>query len=401
MKETIQQCIVVLCFSFFPLFANAASFWDRFIDPDDGKFDTSEWLLTHRGFLPVPLIITEPAVEGGVGLGLAFFHEVKESQKNKGDGQSTQNSTANTSSNNSKTRRLLPPSISAVFGAYTGNDSWFAGGLHWGSWKNDTIRYLGGAGLTSVNLKFYGGGDSPIVDDGFDYNLDGWLLIQRASIRISNTKYFIGGELTYFDSTNTFDLQAAIPGIEAWEFDIKNFGLGFIFEYDGRDNIFTPTDGLKIDFKNKVYLGEGALSRNYEYFMSEFSSLKYWKLPETVTLGWRVEADLSSGEVPFYALPFINLRGIPMMRYQGKHVALSEVEARWSFTPRWSVLGFTGVGRAANSLDSFGSSPNRSTIGTGFRYLTARKLGLHAGIDIAKGPEEWAFYITLGSAWMR
>ena len=363
----------------------AAGFMDRFVDPEDGMFDTSEWLLTHRGFLPVPMIITEPAVDNGLGLGLAFFHEAKKTKPSEGE-----HSTG-----------ALPPSISAVFGAATGNDSWFAGGGHWGSWKNDSIRYLGGAGLTSVNLKFYGGGDSPNLSKGLNYNLDGWFLIQRASFRISNTPYFLGGEVTYFDSSNTFDIPPNITGIESWEFDIKNLGLGFVLEYDGRDNIFTPTQGLKIDYKNKLYVGEGALSRSYEYFMSEFSSLKYWKLSKDLNLGWRVEGDFSSGEVPFYALPFIYMRGIPMMRYQGNHVALTELEGRWNFTPRWSMLGFTGVGRTANLLSSFGSSTNRSTIGTGFRYLTARQLGMHAGIDIAKGPEEWVFYITIGSAWAR
>jgi len=363
----------------------AAGFMDRFVDPEDGMFDTSEWLLTHRGFLPVPMIITEPAVDNGLGLGLAFFHEAKKTKPSEGE-----HSTG-----------ALPPSISAVFGAATGNDSWFAGGGHWGSWKNDSIRYLGGAGLTSVNLKFYGGGDSPNLSKGLKYNLDGWFLIQRASFRISNTPYFLGGEVTYFDSSNTFDIPPNITGIESWEFDIKNLGLGFVLEYDGRDNIFTPTQGLKIDYKNKLYVGEGALSRSYEYFMSEFSSLKYWKLSKDLNLGWRVEGDFSSGEVPFYALPFIYMRGIPMMRYQGNHVALTELEGRWNFTPRWSMLGFTGVGRTANSLSSFGSSTNRSTIGTGFRYLTARQLGMHAGMDIAKGPEEWVFYITIGSAWAR
>ena len=29
--------------------------------------------------------------------------------------------------------------------------------------------------------------------------------------------------------------------------------------------------------------------------------------------------------------------------------------------------------------------------GAGFRYLIARSLGLKMGIDIARGPEDWAF----------
>ena len=47
----------------------------RFIDPSDGNFDLSEWLLDHSGFLPVPIIITEPAVGFGGGVALIFFRE--------------------------------------------------------------------------------------------------------------------------------------------------------------------------------------------------------------------------------------------------------------------------------------------------------------------------------------
>ena len=30
----------------------AASLFDPFMDPTDGQFDTSDWLLSRRGFLP-------------------------------------------------------------------------------------------------------------------------------------------------------------------------------------------------------------------------------------------------------------------------------------------------------------------------------------------------------------
>ena len=33
-----------------------------FFDPDDGMLDLSEYLATASGFLPVPIIITEPVV---------------------------------------------------------------------------------------------------------------------------------------------------------------------------------------------------------------------------------------------------------------------------------------------------------------------------------------------------
>ena len=44
--------------------SSPAAPWDGevFRDPVDGRFDTSRWLLDHKGFLPVPIVITEPAV---------------------------------------------------------------------------------------------------------------------------------------------------------------------------------------------------------------------------------------------------------------------------------------------------------------------------------------------------
>jgi len=45
----------------------AASMMDGFTDPADGMFDVSDWLAEKKGFFPVPMIITEPAVGYGAG----------------------------------------------------------------------------------------------------------------------------------------------------------------------------------------------------------------------------------------------------------------------------------------------------------------------------------------------
>jgi hypothetical protein len=39
------------------------------------------------------------------------------------------------------------------------------------------------------------------------------------------------------------------------------------------------------------------------------------------------------------------------------------------------------------------------TWGAGFRYLVARRLGIYAGLDLARGPEDTVLYIQAGSAW--
>ena len=110
---------------------------------------------------------------------------------------------------------------------------------------------------------------------------------------------------------------------------------------------------------------------------------------------------ITQGEAPFWEVPFIDLRGIPMLRYQGEVTALAELEARWDISPRWGINAFLGAGRAADKVSDLGDATSRVNRGIGFRYLIMRLLKARAGIDIAWGPEEAAFYLTFGSAWSR
>jgi hypothetical protein len=64
----VRRALVVLFF----LSAPAAA---QFTDPQDGEFDVSEWLLEKKGFLPVPILITEPAIGYGGGAALLWFRE--------------------------------------------------------------------------------------------------------------------------------------------------------------------------------------------------------------------------------------------------------------------------------------------------------------------------------------
>ena len=371
---------------------SAASYMDNFIDPKDGKFDVSDWLLKQKGFLPIFEIITEPAVGFGLGLGLLFFHQSFGQQF-----ESAQSAQAEEIVDG-KYKRLAPPSISGIFGAKTENDSWGAGGFHFGSWKKDHIRYLGGIGKMSVNLTFYGKSEDSVIKDGVDYNLDGWFVLQELLFRMADSDVFLGAKLTFFDSKSTFETSGLPIGIEQFELDFRNVGLGVVVEYDSRDNIFTPNHGVNLDISAMFYNGESVFDdRTREYQITQAKNRWYHPVLSNLIMGWRVQADLSTGSVPFYALPAIDLRGVPYNRYQGSHVLETELEARYQITERWGVIPFVGVGATADQLNDFGSSTARWAGGVGIRYLIARKLRLTYGIDIARGPEDWAIYFKVGS----
>ena len=129
--------------------------------------------------------------------------------------------------------------------------------------------------------------------------------------------------------------------------------------------------------------------------------MQFFPLGSRVYLGARGDAISSSGDVPFYLRPYISMRGIPVLRYQGERVAQLEAELRWQFWKRVSVVGFAGQGVAWNDFDRLDEQQSVLTGGVGLRYELAREYGIHAGIDVAFGPDTTAVYVQIGSAWAR
>ncbi len=113
----------------------------------------------------------------------------------------------------------------------------------------------------------------------------------------------------------------------------------------------------------------------------------------------RAEPKRVDGETPFYARPFIDLRGIAAMSIQGDNTALAEVEVSYDLDDRWTASAFTGTGSAFDDDQDVRKSKWHQTVGGGVRYLIARQLRLTTGIDIAKGPKESAIYLQFGGAW--
>ncbi len=73
MQQRLRIILCVIAMFLSPLL-HAESFLAQFKD-DDGWFDVSDWVLDNAvGFMPVPITITEPAVDAGIGLAALFFH---------------------------------------------------------------------------------------------------------------------------------------------------------------------------------------------------------------------------------------------------------------------------------------------------------------------------------------
>lgn len=355
-------------------------FDENMIDAADGKVDISDYLSGATGFLPVPIIITEPAVGFGAGLAVAYFHPSKDIDHDKHLHQG-------------------PPSISVGFAAGTENGTSLFGAAHSGVWKDDHVRYLGAVASADVNLKFYPErGQQSSTDEGIRFNVDGNFLYQQIQFRLRESNWWLGSSYLYINAKNSFDLGGGPdPGLPNALGEFEQGGLGAFVEFDGRDTTFTPTKGLKgiLEFRN--YDKRWGSDFNYDHIAGSLHH--FTPFGDYSSLGLRLDAETVSGDVPFFGYPFVNLRGIPAMRYQGEEVLTAEVEYLWGLTPRWTIAIFAGAGKTTTVSSFSADGETVAAGGLGFRYRIARKLGMQLGMDVARGPEDTSIYLTVGSAW--
>jgi hypothetical protein len=352
-----------------------------FTDPEDGALDMSEFMIDYKGFLPVPLIVTEPAVGYGGGLGLVFVRNSLSERRSEAKGG-----------------HVTPPDVFGAFLIATENGTKVGGaGGMFSFGEQERWRYRGGVGRIDANLDFYGvGSDLGTGDRSIGFNLDGWASSQQVLRRFGDTAHFLALRWVYLDLTVTFDQTRQQPAVALRPKELRSSGIGPSLEHDSRDNIFTPSRGTHAALDALFYSPEIGGDDKFQTYRAHV--FNFQPLRGDLVLGSRFDARAARGDVPFYQLPFVDLRGVPKGRYQDQTVSALEAELRWAVTPRWSLVGFLGAGKAWGG-ESFGEANAVVAGGAGLRYLIARRLGIHMGVDIARGPEETAFYIQVGSAW--
>lgn len=345
---------------------------------EDGSLDLSGFLDKTYGFIPIVIPITEPAIGYGAAAGLVFI------DRPQGGSPGT----------------LSRPNMTLVGGLATDNGTRgvLAGDVR--HWDGERVQTVIGGIDASVNLDFYGfGRDSQLNNHPLSYKLEPLGGAVRGRYRFGESHVWMGLSYALVDTQISVDEAPSSGALLGAPERSRVGGLTPSVAYDTRDSIFTPTRGTYVEgtsgFFDSRFGGDDTFQR------VSLIDIQYMPVHPKVTLGVKTEATFTFGDTPFYMLPFISLRGAPVMRYQGQEAADVETEARWQCWRRISVVGFLGYGAAWNDFQHLDNTINIVTGGTGFRYELARKYGIHAGLDVAWGPDNTAIYIQFGSAWAR
>jgi hypothetical protein len=343
---------------------------------DDGWPDLSSFLEKPYGFLPF-FWPTDPAVGTGVGGGVVFLGQPHPGAR-PGTGR---------------------PSITVIGGLGTDNGTWGVYAVDSRYWLDDRLHTLVAAAYASAHLDFYGIGDSILQAHPLGYSISPTAGLVQGRYRLGNSSVWTGARYLFASADVGFEAPEATPGVPDFERPSQVGGASAILTLDTRDNIFTPLRGTLLE--GSVGLFAPWLGADDSFERATLLALQYIPFPAGFYLGLRGEAGAVFGDPPFYMAPFVDLRGVPLLRYQGEQMALFEAELRWQFWKRFSVVAFGGGGGAWNDFERLDNWHGVVAGGGGFRYELARRYGIHAGVDLAVSRDMVAYFFEVGSGWMR
>lgn len=352
-----------------------------FIDDDDGYFDVSKFLASKQGFLPTPILITGPTFGLGGGLNVMFLHGTLAGKK-RADG------------------KYVPPNITGAAAAATENGTRFAAAYHIGFFKAGDIRTTTFAGRPDANMDF------GTQFGSVSLNTKGYALYQEVKTRLGGSDFFVGMNYLYMQIKSSFN--EAQPPFDAILDKLSSnsaYGaLSLVAEYDSRDSIFTPNRGLYVKGVYGVYNQTFGSDKNFENLRTKL--FYYMPLATAFNLAFRAEYQTILGEnrAPAFMTPSLILRGLANQNYNGQHALVVETEGRYEVLHRNWLVGFVGSGKtfgdySSSGAVSFANAPAPISYGAGYRYALAKRFKLLGGFDVARYGNEYAFYITMGSAW--
>lgn len=323
-------------------------------------------------WLPIPIPVSNPTIGSGLQAALLYLHPQTSKDPN------------------------APGATSGIMAMYTDTDTRLVGGFHDGSWEEDLYRFRIVAGSGVFNLDYFGStADSSFRDNPVPYTIDSDFLLSQLLRRIPGTlDWYLGLRYMYSDANVVFDPGSVVPGLPPVSDELITSSLGLMLTYDSRNNNYYPTSGSQAEvvwMRDKETWGS-------DFEFNKFTSFyNYYHLLSTKdTLAFRTRLATTDGNVPFYLLPSLNLRGFAAGVYKDNSSISGHIEWRRKFLPRWGLMLFYEAGSVADSVDSLFQSETISSFGGGIRWQVSEDKKLNLGIDVGYSDGDNAIYIQVG-----
>ncbi len=364
-------CLIILLLLVAPEISWSA-FEQNIIDQADRSYKIKGIVRETKGtWLPVPIPVSNPTIGSGLQAALLYLHP--------------------TSKNPS-----VPSATSGIVAMYTDSESKLVGGFHDGNWQEDLYRFRMLAGIGEFNLDYYGStNDQTLRENPIPYTIGSDIFLGQLLRRLPDSEdWYLGLRYMYINSDVTFNLSSVNSDLPPVTDDMVTSSLGLMLTYDSRDNNYYPTSGSH---------AEAAWMRDKQTWGSDFEFDKltsfynyYLQQSPKDTLAFRLNLATTNGDVPFYLLPSLKLRGFAAGRYKDKSTLSGHVEWRRKFHPRWGFILFSEAGSVADSVGNISDAKTIASYGGGIRWQVTDDKKLNMGIDVGYSDGENAVYIQVG-----
>lgn len=267
--------------------------------------------------------------------------------------------------------------------------------------KNDQYKLYGELGYYRYIYEFSGIGNEGTLDESELYSVN-YPRVRLNALYQARPNLFVG--LRYwmddFQITETEEegllAQGAIPG------STSSFlsGAGVVLNYDNRDRIFFPTQGVYLE--TVLFYNGGALGSDFNFSKLYLDASYFWNYAKKHIIGVNFYAELTQGTAPFNQLSLLGgtkrMRGFFEGRFRDKQLLSSQAEYRFPIFGRFGGVIFAASGAVADDFANFQVKHIRFAAGLGLRFVLDQKEHVNLRLDAGFSKSSSGYYLTVAEA---
>ncbi|WP_281612540.1 BamA/TamA family outer membrane protein [Flammeovirga sp. SubArs3] len=257
--------------------------------------------------------------------------------------------------------------------------------------------------------KYYGiGGDTPNSNE----QLMDWTKVdfRQQFLKKIRDKMFFGLQYRY---ANFWDISVGpredgsygdvseIPGYAGGSLS----GLGFVYKWDTRDLVLTPSGGHYIEAKIETY--NSFLGSDYKFERIYLDARKYFDVSREkegkTVVAFQGIYNSTYGDVPFREMALMGglnmMRGVYEGRYRDNNMIAFQAEVRQHMFWRLGMTAFVATANVYENSSDFNFSETKLSGGVGVRLLINEEDKASLRADYGIGPDgSSGIYLTFGEA---
>lgn len=258
--------------------------------------------------------------------------------------------------------------------------------------KNESYYLYGWFSYYHYPDKFWGIGNETPDDAEEGYSMDYVRTFLNLQKRVTRGLY-IGGRYQ-FEHIELIETAAdgvlqrgIIPGSEPGGGYAS--GLGFILNYDTRNNVYYPSGGHY--YQAYAVFFDKAIGSDYAFNSLTVDLREYRSLFGNHVLAFQSLNTFISGSPPLQMMALLGgsywMRGYFAGRYRDRNMITFQAEYRFPIYWRLGAVAFAGLGDVSHEIDTFQLNEFKYSLGFGLRFMFDTQEKINARLDFGFGED--------------